>query len=790
MKKYYFIIGFSFLSSPCLAYFTDELISYTISVHLYNTIKDKMSTLESQYDEHILAFNERRQKEIEQALKRKLGLLNQFPEPHRRGTEELNANIRLYNTLIIQYEKGNEEQRSIQGKINLVIQKIQEREAIKLKIASVVKNINASALLVNTRVLRLNELTETERKWRDFYNNGGYLSDNSFVQARKDLDQWSVVQNEQWDSKIADYNNAKWNFQKWDENQKQIIERQRAEISEYQEELEQFVEETNTLIVEYNEKIKKRCATKKCKINRSNSKNQNEERRVKIREKNAAIDALISDMNQKEKEYNEEHKKYIEDLSKMKKEITIFHDYWITEQSRKKQILEKMKQAQSTKTEKKWRKAQETLKQFQEELTADYGNNFIQFVEQFSHWMHTNKISLEKITTNSLSRQEAEQLEISNKVLCKKSASPFVTNLQSALPVNQADLQAPESPFRVNPLSSFGAKATEVCHFVNQIFALINTMLNDVVYSEADLEEIRTTFNKKKEEMQDLKERITKLQVESEKLESQLSVQVQKYGERLPEREREYQRMSDALQTELNEQKQKIKTAYEMKYQLLKEEYYLIKYLLFDQDVGEVSVLFKRKWENFRSARENFLAVMPGDIDGFPPKFTQLYEIISIAPKSRDTNFYPIVAFSSSAGNGEDDIKEMEGDKKRSVVFAWMKTDFVSAFLFSTLADRVLGMFVDYNRESNNTAMSAHDGDRQEQIKQDEESRWEESERERAKTQAQAFMKMLFLESVYHDIPIRQVEENKLIRYQITFNDRVFWILPDGQLEAPKGVYQ
>ena len=97
----------------------------------------------------------------------------------------------------------------------------------------------------------------------------------------------------------------------------------------------------------------------------------------------------------------------------------------------------------------------------------------------------------------------------------------------------------------------------------------------------------------------------------------------------------------------------------------------------------------------------------------------------------------------------------MEEEEKKQVVFSWMKTKMVSNFL-ETMVDRISELF------------SAHD---EPESKKD-------------------FIEQMFLESVYQLIPVQQVVENNLIRYQITYDDRVFWILPEGELSVPKGVYQ
>jgi hypothetical protein len=100
----------------------------------------------------------------------------------------------------------------------------------------------------------------------------------------------------------------------------------------------------------------------------------------------------------------------------------------------------------------------------------------------------------------------------------------------------------------------------------------------------------------------------------------------------------------------------------------------------------------------------------------------------------------------------------MENEEKKHIAFSWANTSFISEFLVS-LKNRFSGAF-------------------------------EEEDKDVIMADREMFFKMLFLKGVYRYLPIRQVRGKGLVRYYITFNERAFWILPEGVLAPPKGVYR
>ena len=253
------------------------------------------------------------------------------------------------------------------------------------------------------------------------------------------------------------------------------------------------------------------------------------------------------------------------------------------------------------------------------------------------------------------------------------------------------------------------------------------------------------------------------------------------------------------------------------------------------ENLNQTSI--NKKWSNFRSAREEFLSNIPEGVSGFPDGFSDPYKIISIVFQEGacflDTevgiafntevgitsNTEVGIAFNTEVGiasNTEVDIpsntevkpssssyinsrtKLVEGERKKQIVFLWMQTDLVSDFL-ANKTNRVRGIFSDYeSTQSSKVSLKSQSQ------KSDECSASYSDDGKNV----QAFLEILFLESVSSMIPIRRVipqpddfsipykadhlGQGQLMvnRYQAVFDNRWFWILPDGKWQPPKGFYQ
>ena len=140
----------------------------------------------------------------------------------------------------------------------------------------------------------------------------------------------------------------------------------------------------------------------------------------------------------------------------------------------------------------------------------------------------------------------------------------------------------------------------------------------------------------------------------------------------------------------------------------------------------------------------------------------QLNEIFStvLEEVGWDMSSYSTFTFSPNVNiRGSFFSQKMAGEDKKHIIFSWINTPFMSELLMS-LQSQLSDIFDEADKDV---------------IMVDSN---------------QMFFKLLFLKSVYHYIPIRLILENNLPRYQVGFDDRAFWIVQEGTLGAPKGVYQ
>lgn len=732
IKKYSVIVSFLFVL-PCLAdssHFTYDIVSHAMSSYLNDIATQKVKTLESQYNKHVALFKKNREREIEKKLKEKLAELNQFPPALKRKEVKLNKEIALYNRMLIQYKERIKKRDDIQDKLNKAIQKFNKLNESKQKVVSLVEQINKEAAAVNNYISKIDTLRKEVRASLGFYENKEYLSHGSIVQLKQNLREWQANKDEELELKITAYNNKVEEFEKWQQDQKKIIEEKRNQANLKVAELNQFVEAVNALIDEYNQERKKKCGTKQCERDLLNKKKQIEEKKVENTKRQGVVDQLVSDINQKEVDYNTEHARYTEALDILKEEIKQFSQLLSTERTKKEQELAERIRLQSREVRGKTEKAQELLDQLQVLLNTNYGGHFDQLVEYFSQWLNANRTLFDSLRTKSLSQPQMEQMQVANNTLCEYSS---------------------KYPSAV--------RAKMVCESITQMRRLLGEIYNS--YSDILPEVWVKQFNEVEKEITDLKKRVAAKKRVNEQQKSQLDVQVKKYNSQLSEREAQYKLFSKQLTDELNVQLRQIHRAHRLKNTLLMKEYGLLRAILSQRDLKEVNALLSEARDNFLLALEEFMSSIPEMVFGFPVNFTQSNEIVFTVLEKDGWNMDSdqVIELSDVANTEGNHVKRVEEEEKKRIVFSWIKTPFMSDFLMF-LQDWFSGVF-DVADKSD--------------IVVDKE---------------RMFIRLLFLKSVYRSIPVQQVAENNLIRYQITFGDRVFWILPEGKLELPEGVYQ
>lgn len=755
------MICFFFLSSPCFAHFTHDIMSYTMSSYLYDRLEEREKRWASQQAEHLHAFQEQKGQEIRLALKKAQDRLNQLPKFLQDQRESLNASIGRYHDLLSQWEIAEQEKQGIQEEINKIIQKIQEQETLTEKVVRLGEEVNAFVRMVNKNINQLTYLEAQERDLRNFYNNKKYLQDVSIVDFKIDWDKWKQSQDREYEAQATSYNNKVEESKIWQQDQRRSIEDQETQARMKQKELDTLVQTINTLISEYNGEIKKGCKTKECEQGLLSKKKHIVEEEQRIEAEKQIITHLISAINEQRRSYNEEIQRRTRELDALKQNTEAISLRVSEEYTRWEQEWVNKIQIQKEKAKENWRKSQQQLNQFRAILKANYGDNFSQFVERLSHWSNINQTAFTNLGTQSLSQQDGERMQASNNTLCESHPD--------WLP----------------------AQVKAICELTQRIAHL----LSHISYFDVVLNERREQLKQKEKEVADLKKRLSRLNAVNNQRRSEWDTQLQQHNEKLPEREAQYDRFSEQLWTQLNEQIQQIWEAYNKKRQLLIAEYDLISYLLFmpsnrpSDDEG-----VNKKQADFESARQAFLSSIPQDVTSFSPEFMETHELLlyrsSMNPRFHGDMFanselrsfseknlqkrqslnnisitslepdhggkgISIITLSSTASEAQMIIKSIEGEQKKQVILSWMQTKIISDFL-KVMMDNVSYLFFTYK----------------------------EPNREKE------FVEQMFLKSVYRSLPIQQVVQEDLLRYQVIYDDRMFWILPEGELSIPSGFYQ
>ena len=717
-----YILLFFFLSSPCFAYFTNDVVLYTMSSYFYDHFKERQKMWESEQVDHLHTFQQKKEQEMRSALKKEKDRLNQLPKYLRDQRESLNTSISHYNNLLSQWKRADQEKQDIQEEINKVIQKIEEQEATVNQIILLGDDINVFMRMVNGQVHELTELEVEERELGSFYNQKKYLQDDSIVSFKTKWDAWKQDKDREYEAQAINYNNKVEEFKIGQQSQKQSIESQKIQLRAQQEELDKLVQSTNALISEYNEDIKEGCKVEECEKELLDQKNYIEEEKEKIETEKRNIANLISVVNEQNDIYNEEHIRWTRELEALKHNTEALSHYIHEEHKRHEQEWKDKIKIQKEKAQENWEIAQQQLNQFRATLNTDYGDNFRQFVEQLSNWSNINQEAFTNLTSQSISQKDVESMQASNNILC-------------------------ENNFDLLP-----AKVREICNLTKRVADL----LNNISYFDVALNEWREKLKQKNQEITDLKTELSKLNTINNQLQSEWDTQLQQHNKTLPEREAQYDRFSREFKAQLNEQIQEIQQAYNKKNQLLIAEYYFIYYLFFVLDKEKSDALLAQKKVDFESAQKLFLSSLPTDITSFSSEFMETNELVFTILEqghwSKDISSTPL-SFTSSAVQNV--IEPLEEEQKKQVILSWMRTKLISHFLI-TLMERVSEIFDGYEG-----IYSKND-----------------------------FIEQMFLNSIYQLIPIRQVAQESLVRYQITYDDRVFWILPEGQLSIPKGFYQ
>ena len=720
--KTYCVLVFSFLSLPCFAHFTYDIVSHTMSSYLSDLIDMKLKTLESQYENHFHTFNEKEKRKIEKKLRGIRARLNQIPKILIEKKNEYNKRIDLYNNLMAQLKSQKQERQELQNKLNEAIQEIRKQDKLRSQVVSFVQQLNMASQSINEKIDQLSVLQDQLTTALKFYENAEYLLKDSIVQLKEDLIQWNISEENNLNAKKMDYEKKLESFKEWEQTQKQLIEEQRIQVDVKKQALNQFVDEVNPLINEYNEAVQKGCKKQRCVDELLSKKSQIEEKKKEQTEQAETVSHLMLDMNQKEESYNKQHEEYINKLNVLKEELESLSRLISLTQEQKKKEWEEQIQIESMSAKRKRDEIQKQFNQLQLSLNEEYGGHFENFVKKFSYWLNINRPVFQSFNEGTVSQEGTDQMHINNDSLCGYST------------------------FQPSTETGF------VCDLVTQI----HTLLENIVSNDVSPEDWEKQLDQKEQKIESLTRELDIMDRENKQLKFQLDAQIQEHNKKIDERTNRYKQLSEQIQTKLNKQLEKMRRSYELKGQLLVKEYELIYYLLFVPDDEKESKTLDGKWTDFQSMQEAFMSSLPENVGDFPIDFMETAGIIFSVMQKAEENTSPLVKLSSTANIGTLPIKQIEGKNKKQVVSSWMNTAFISGFL-QTTANQISGLLVESSTGMNNS---------------------------------QIFIERLFLESVYQLVPVRQAVKNNLLRYQIIFDNRIFWILSEGKLEIPKGFYQ
>ncbi len=419
--------------------------------------------------------------------------------------------------------------------------------------------------------------------------------------------------------------------------------------------------------------------------------------------------------------------------------------------------------------------------------------------------------------------------------------------------------------FRVSPHADTQARSQEDTLVSSQtnsqaicvLMTEAHTIFNNILSAYFNFKEKGKILSQQREEINKLVNQIREQAKENERLTAQLNRQTEQYNQQTNRWQVQYDRAFNSFNREWDLKLKTLKTAYELKGKLLLAEYHLLTSVLFtvDEDkqpdflnppgfekmnpeamdqvtdpeamdqvtdpenLNQTSI--NKKWSDFWSAREEFLSNIPEEISGFPDGFSDPYKIISIVFQEGACFLDTEVGIASNTeidipSNTEVDIpsntevkpssssyinsrtKLVEGERKKQIVFLWMQTELVSDFL-ANKTNQIRGIFSDYkSTQSSKVRLDS-------QVQKLDECSASYSADDK---NVQAFLEILFLESVSHKVPIQEVipqpddfstpyqeihlGQGQLMvnRYQAVFDNRWFWILPDGKWQPPKGFYQ
>ena len=238
------------------------------------------------------------------------------------------------------------------------------------------------------------------------------------MQFKTEYEEWKQNQDREYEAQATDYNSKVKKFKEWEQNQKQSIEQQRTQIKIKQEELDQLVQATNVLISGYNQAREKGCKTKECEDALLSKRDQIAEQKTEVEQQKQIIGNLISEVDEQEGNYNEERKRLMTELNVLRQNVETFSQHLSEENIQRTQQWEERIRIQEEQAQENWERAQEQLNQFQAMLKVNYGDNFPQFVEHFSHWNTVNQVAFTNLAAKSVSQQDVERMQTSNNNLC------------------------------------------------------------------------------------------------------------------------------------------------------------------------------------------------------------------------------------------------------------------------------------------------------------------------------------------------------------------------------------
>ncbi len=735
MKALLFLMAGFFLSCPVQAHFTHGVVSHIMLSYLYDqALVPELDKLQSHYEKHIQEFSIEETQRINTWLTEEQAKLNTPPPALEEIRQSLNQGIQAYNSLFEQWEDNKRLKRQLRESLQAETKTALEENERQIK--EIMAWINTLVATVNQRAEQLTALEATEKKSRLFYLNQDYMSEEPLKTQKAEMEQWKNRQDQKLNTEIRIYNQAVTDFETTQTTNNIFITEQKQEIARQEQALEQQESEINEQVAEYNRVREEECQTKECIEKLTEEKTLIAQKREKYAGELVSFNTFVSTFNQYIRDYKKTQNEGATLLRQQRQGLEQLKEDIFGEWDQKQQQWEATRQEHQATARTTWEKDKQELSQFQSQLTADYGEDFRLFTDQFALWSKTLQAEQQKTPQNSSGQAMQE-------ALCAYSQ------------------QNPSALSAQNLCENITRRST-----LQKEFGVLET---DGVPTET-----RKALNKITEETAKLVKQMEQQFNQNEEKTADLNRMVAQYNNGRPLRQQRYENLKKEMAQKKDTALAFISIAYKLRASLLNKEYDLL-------HVGTSTASSPEEQESlntFRTSWADFMSVMSGpltNVRGFPEGWTEPFHLVRVILAQAQKSLWPTdqYAFGTKTTNlpvhfESEGGQRMEEEEKRELILTWMQTPFISAFL-KAFSEKMAWVLAE-NTGSVSQGQSANPS-------------FEES----VALESSVFVGFLFLESMYHRGVFQKGEGSQPAHF--VFNDLVLWFQPDGKLERPRGIY-